>query len=554
MGLTLRQYYRKKHNTLFLILFLGVTLKVAFVALSSPEHLVKYQEDDSFFYYTIARNFIQNGEIFAVNEGIATNGFHPLYLVTLVPIFLIFYPLGINAPIYAVLVFFIVLNAATALFLYKSVVKLSDKRSGLLAATIWMFNPFVYGLYLTGMETPVQVLLLSVLLYTWLTLDNKLRLTGKKSLIIGVLIGLLILSRADSAFIALGVAVSLLLKKISRFDTPTSVKSLYDQYRDVVFIIISSLLVTSPWFLYNLVQLERLTPISGEAIALGLLQVGNPEPYLSRVAQVTFAHTGGVLNSIVSLSYYLTHKSVFDLVVAALVLLSALIIPTLYLLVREREFLWNALHSLDFLLVASILYYPFYHLYLVHVRSYIIVYTSFLTVLAFSIVSVKFLDRLISGTGSAGAFRLLVAVLLLLFLTGWIPLSQQPPAPNRADHIQPAKYIDDNISDEAVIATNHAGVIQYYTVTHDIIILDPVINPETLEARKDGELLSYIQQRKVTHVYKPRFLTNTNTPGISAWRQSYELREIQSWDGENTYRLYEITAIGQNNESRRNAP
>ena len=126
--------------------------------------LNKFLADDAYYYYALAKNIV-NGYGIVFNYGIPTNGFHPLYVLFLVPVFKLLYPYGVNLPIYASLVILTLFSVGTSIFLYLIVSKLLNKEAGLLAVFIWLFNPYILFVSLMGLETPIQIFFISLLTY-----------------------------------------------------------------------------------------------------------------------------------------------------------------------------------------------------------------------------------------------------------------------------------------------------------------------------------------------------------------------------------------------------
>jgi asparagine N-glycosylation enzyme membrane subunit Stt3 len=146
---------------LAILVLIGILLRLILLS-QEPTTIQNYQTDDSYFYYSMARNII-GGNGVVLNEGIPTNGFHPLYLVMLVPIFYMFYPLGVDVPIYITLGVLSVLNVVTAIILFLTVKKIYNEYAGILSSAIWILNPHIMSIYLSGMEVGLQVFFLSVL-------------------------------------------------------------------------------------------------------------------------------------------------------------------------------------------------------------------------------------------------------------------------------------------------------------------------------------------------------------------------------------------------------
>src|SRR5512142_1356348 len=108
-----------------------------------------YIRDDAYYYFKVAQNISEgHGSTF---DGIhATNGYHPLWMLICVPVFaLARYDLIL--PLRVLVVVTGLLQAATAIVLYRLVRNLTSPPIAVLAAAYWAFSSYVLVfLYKTG--------------------------------------------------------------------------------------------------------------------------------------------------------------------------------------------------------------------------------------------------------------------------------------------------------------------------------------------------------------------------------------------------------------------
>ena len=99
--------------------------------------------DDAFYYFQTARNIVNGfGSTF---DGVnLANGYHPLWMLILLPIYKFFSVGGVNdiAPIYAALFVSIIFSAITAFFLYKILSNYTENKKIIsFALAVYLFNP-----------------------------------------------------------------------------------------------------------------------------------------------------------------------------------------------------------------------------------------------------------------------------------------------------------------------------------------------------------------------------------------------------------------------------
>lgn len=213
--------------------------------------------DDSFYAFQIARN-IATGSGPSFDGVHLTNGFQPLYVGLLVPIYLI---AGDDAslPVHMALVMSALFTVATAFLLYRLVARRASAIAALAATTAWAFSPIVTRQSANGLETALSVLMLA-LSVTWYL--ERIRPAGKPPrrhfAIMGGLLGGAFLARADLGFLALAMSLDYLLVLQGRRARP--------RWRgDLATAAGVGVLVCMPWFAYGIAAVGVPVPESGRA-------------------------------------------------------------------------------------------------------------------------------------------------------------------------------------------------------------------------------------------------------------------------------------------------
>lgn len=161
--------------------------------------------DDSFYYFETARNIIHGcGSSFdCINPA---NGYHPLWMLIILPIFYLFSIGGTNdiSPIYYTLVLAIVFSGITAYTLSRIFSRYTTSKYLIsFVVFLYLFNPHVIYNVLNGLETSLVLMLLSLYIFAFIKFSEIQ--TKRRLLFVGLLGGLLSLARLDMVIV---VAVS----------------------------------------------------------------------------------------------------------------------------------------------------------------------------------------------------------------------------------------------------------------------------------------------------------------------------------------------------------
>lgn len=224
----------------FTIIFLGFFVSLCLALAPIQFLLSNYLVDDAFYYFQIARNITHGlGSTF---DGInPTNGYHPLWMLLLLPIFAHFStPVVMDiAPIHATLALAAVCTALLGIVL---LLIISRYTSGMwikaLALASWFFNPYnIYG-SLDGLETALSLLCIAV--FILVALRYKERSTYEQLVIVGLVAGVMMLARLDDLFYFVMFLAWLVYDR-----------GLYRSIRPILFVGIIATLVVSPWLIFN---------------------------------------------------------------------------------------------------------------------------------------------------------------------------------------------------------------------------------------------------------------------------------------------------------------
>ncbi len=212
--------------------------------------------DDGYYTLTISRN-IAGGKGLTIDGRTWTNGFQPLYAFVVAPAFLaagkdrvlaLRYVAGINW----------LLLVVTSLMVGRLVEQFYHGSGAvgiwLGGAAIWQSALGISLLYYNGLETGLMI---TMYVAIWLYMTKMQRDKVASLSILGVLFGLLILTRIDNAI----VVVLLVAVALYRFVRDKNTHNLLR----MLFVATVALVVSSPWWIYNYLGFGSLMPISGQA-------------------------------------------------------------------------------------------------------------------------------------------------------------------------------------------------------------------------------------------------------------------------------------------------
>jgi len=213
-------------------------------------HLLVRIVDDASYYFTTARNLAAGSGL--TFDGIhPTNGVQPLWLLMLVPLFLLHGPPETMIRL-VVLLQAILLSLAFLLF-WRTQSKLFSPRTA--ALTGILFVGFVFPPCINGMESALLILLITVLYGYGLHLAQT-RLNWQRVALLGIILGCVLLARLDMIFIAL-----CLLGWFARRCLP--IETRFRAAASVLICGAAAAAVVGPWLAFNYLKFGSIMPISG---------------------------------------------------------------------------------------------------------------------------------------------------------------------------------------------------------------------------------------------------------------------------------------------------
>lgn len=427
--------------------------------------LILFVQDDSFYYFKIAENFIYTGK-FTFDGLSATNGFQPLWQLIVI---IIFYPAYYLFKLSAInkvnLVLFI------QAFLIFASFKLLVKRLRnffQLTAIIFVINYFLleffYG-YFSGMESALLFFFYSALFCY--CIDKKFNLPDSSAnyFFIGLLTGLIILTRLDQIFLVSAFLICTFISKDF---------SLKNRLNRALKLSVGFMLLFAPYATINLIYTSNIIPISG------MLKSGFPNLHFSLdfIISIVSSYTIAALISIPFFIFFVLLKK--DLSCKVFYGIS-----TIFCITMLSHFLYSVFfmkwgifgwHFSIYVFFGLLFFLPTTEFLFLKLKSKSLYYLIIIVFIALNLWIVRDVRRTYAYGKSQGENH-------------W--------------HIQSvnaalwAKY---NTPPETIFAMSDAGTFSFFS-ERQVVNLDGLVNNlEYQEALKNYTLYSYLKNRNVKYI------------------------------------------------------
>jgi hypothetical protein len=243
----------KKQSMIFgVLIVLSLAIRLFLVSHDVDTLVRRCLADDAFYGFSIAKNIAQgHGSTF---DGVTrTNGFPPLAMLILIPIFSL---LGqsLSAPVHASLISMSIFDIMTGYVIYRILMRVSDWRGAIIGSAFWLLNPCFMLVTLTGCEAGYCVFFDALFLLLFVSFLSSDAPRNKSLIALGVGAGLAVLGRSDAIFLTLAVAMGVAADR--RVLPRQRITNL------AVFGCLAAVTI-SPWIVWNLSNFGIAGPVSG---------------------------------------------------------------------------------------------------------------------------------------------------------------------------------------------------------------------------------------------------------------------------------------------------
>ena len=253
----MKRRQKSYHIIAFSLISVFMLYRIWVSLLHPVPHFFMDFKDDAFYYFKIAQNIIDTG--WSTFDGIHfTNGYHPLWMLCLLPIFSLFSE-DIVTPLYIIQVIQLLLFIPFAYLVYRMANHLGRARAGLFAVLL-LFLPRFHAVYFDGLETILFLLLLAIIYHQMMMMEDirDFFRDDTRKWLFGLLTALLILSRLDTIFFAFAF-LGILLLQWWRMRNEIDLNPMRVFYP----LILPSIVLVGGFLLYNRVVSGNFMPISG---------------------------------------------------------------------------------------------------------------------------------------------------------------------------------------------------------------------------------------------------------------------------------------------------
>lgn len=463
--------------------------------------------DDAYYYFQIARNIGSGfGSTF---DGLApTNGYHPLWLLALVPVFKLFQG-DLWTPVRAALSLCALFDLISGILLCRLMRLVANRWPVVVAALFWFLSPFTIYLGLRGLEASLSTLLILLLMTYLLRIGRSEPDSNYRSAILtGLLVGFAGLARTDN-LVSVGLAVAVFALVIVR-------QRLDSLLRSSLWLAVSGVfaaLTTLPWFAWNYAHFGSIVQVSGQT-----------KFYSSKVfgaLTTDWTSFNGILKSIfypilapvIFPARFLSGEEFVDPKLAFLVVIALVAVVAVPLVDRVRELKSRPLaeNTLSLFLPAAVYT-------IVHTLLFGAIYRSYATWYALPFFACyalflgyllpDFLLRRLRSRPVRIVAVLLVAILLLgTHATYLIRLPQEPMRPARG-WARDLTEITRRCDQPLIVGAFNAGAVGYVANSYPKITvtnLDCLVNNSAFAAVKEGRYLSYLTSTADLLIESPDF-------------------------------------------------
>jgi hypothetical protein len=258
----------RTHRWLLALLLVGGLLRLSLAWQSVPDLTLRGNlYDDSFYSLQIARNLATGlGPTF---DGVhLTNGFQPLYVFLLVPVFAI---AGDDPvlPVHVALTYLSILGTLSAVVLFVLLRRYVGRALALLGAGFWLLSPTIMRHDLNGLETAQAAFFVALSIYWYVARFRGVERPSRRNVILmGVFLGLAVFSRVDALLLLPPLFLDYFVLRRRRGQGRAAARRL-------AVVGGTAFLLVLPWIVFSLATVNHLNQDSGRASRLVHLAYGS---------------------------------------------------------------------------------------------------------------------------------------------------------------------------------------------------------------------------------------------------------------------------------------
>ncbi len=483
------------------IIFAGFVFRLWVVSWPLEKQIGTFVADDAFYYSEIARNILAgNGPTF--DGEIATNGFHPLWMVFCVGFQAVAGP-DPESVLRLMLVFCAILSFICALLLLELCRRFVVPEStwGLWLVSLYCAaNPFVIFTELMGVEGPLA---LAAVLAAVLAFEHWKKNPSAATLVItGIFAGLAFLARTDAGLFGLILAAAILFR--AENDNPGGML----KAKRLLSFGLPAAAVAAPWLIWNLFRFGTIWQDSGRVLFYRTHSM-IPNGDLALAATLKELFVGGFYN------YFLRLIGGINLPITTIILGFGGGFVLCALILRRRptgKSPWT-LYAFAF---TSWIFYIFY--FQQQKFWYFLVLTASFAILAARLGA--YLEEVFRNKGKWPHYANFIFALVMIFL--FIPTTQMVMKNGyhawQKTYLRAARDIQsgqiEGLDNSGAIGAFNAGIYGAFSGRR-VVNLDGVVNPHIIEAMRAKRFVQYLREAGVRVIVDHQKLIAT----YSTWSQ-----------------------------------
>ncbi|GAB4536848.1 MAG: hypothetical protein Kow0063_22810 [Anaerolineae bacterium] len=474
---------------LYLVLAAGLALRLL-MAWSSSEILIqKTLPDDAFYYFAIARN-IWAGNAVSVDGVTPTNGFHPLWALTLLLPFAA--RSGVDLPLHLGLSLAALFDVGAACLAYLAARRVTGSRvGGVLAAGLYAFNPMAAMESLNGLETALGVFCFALTAFVYLVrIDGRPEATVRDWVLLGLAIGLMLLARTDSIVFALVLGLHALWR---------GRRTLVHTSAGLALAAVVAGVLLTPWLVWNLMTFGTIVQSSAVA-APAVFRRALFEPLSNGVPFSQVWQNGFWPVIYLSLLFAFRYAGLpWIALLVATTLQRILLQPHSQEEVTQREVGKMPLAILFLPLIGALLPLLVHTFIRWYPRSWYYVPLAWASALAAGPALARIGGNLSKVYRGQVLARLGLAALGLVLALQGVRSWRDGFYPWQHHMLTGARWVASHAPADAVIASFNSGLQAYYG-DRPVVNLDGVVDWGAIRAAENRSLLGYARQRGATHL------------------------------------------------------
>jgi hypothetical protein len=496
-------------SSLLLINFI-IRLIIALLPLRFIDGLII--PDDAYISLFIAKNIAKG---LGPHYGFGfTNGFQPLYVFLMVPIYKLF-PNDLVIPVHIALIILSIFDTLSLYFIIRIISRRTkNKLTYILISLFWIFNPYIISTTLNGLETMISAFFIIFILDyidKYFTDEIKVKIDIIKYFYLGILSGLAVFARIDNVFLVLIVLVFLIYQSRNM-----RVKAISTYLFGIIIIYL-------PWLVYSYYYTGDIYPVSGKACRFMSLAGFHFDTsfihlYYPMMKYSLFAIIENNLNYIICIFFFF----------AILVLNRKFNFKQLFI---QKSRIYIIMLGFSMIIVLSYTFYIFTHWYFS--RYY------FPLVILFLLFMATLIDKL---SEISLRYKFVTIGMVIISLYSFIFMGKfqdyfSLKVNDKLGYMSIGLWSAQNFQPGTVIGAYQTGALAYFANNLKVINLDGVVNKEAYTSLVGGKLMEYIRNSKIEYIltWKSNLYLlekETNNFKNQELQYFYTIQGLKSWNDE----------------------